>query len=421
MDSTQAEKLANWASMGDREAPVAFVGREPEIDMAIRQLATWRAGETPGRTIVAQGAPGAGKTALLREMARRLPEHMPDACAIYRPTPWSSRTVSNVLVALAERMMGASGDLLRTTVMREGTIGAKAIATASQTHSHTTAPAVLSTWDDFETLFTRQAAAAKPTLLLVDEIQRMDDDVETRELLYHLHGQTTFPILLVCGGLSVSASHLEGLGLSRLAEKCILHVAALTLDEARHSLEESLRILAEDVGGITGHFDQWARRLAPATHGWPQHITCHFQAAVRALLASDEPAFEGGSLRRALALAEADMRSYYDRRLEAARASPLIVYAVYKASRSNPVNRAEAMAIVSSVVPALDPHEREDHRASFHRSGECVDQMLYAGVLGHATASRRSPLGIPIPAMATHVASLLTEEEQGRVHHALSG
>ena len=419
MDSTQAEKLANWASIGDREAPVAFVGREREIDLAVRQLATWRPGETPGRTIVAQGGPGAGKTALLREMARRLPERIPDAGAIYRPTPWSCRTVRNLLATLAERMMGIPGNPLGSTAHREGTNGAKPVATASQTHSRATAPAALSTWDDFETLFASQASAAKPTLLLVDEIQRMENDLETRELLYHLHGQTTFPILLVCGGLSVSASHLEGLGLSRLAEKSILHVAALTLDEAQQSLEESLRILAQDVGGIPGHFDQWARRLAPATQGWPQHITCHFQAAVRALLESDEPTFEDANLRRTVALAEVDMRSYYDRRLEAARTSPLIVYALYEATRTNPVNRADAMAIVNAVVPTLDPHEQEDHRASFRRSGECVDQMLYAGVLGHATASRRSPLSIPIPSMANHVANLLTEEERTRVRRTL--
>ena len=418
MNGKQAEKLANWASIGDREAPVAFVGRDREIDMAIRQLATWRSGETPGRTIVAQGAPGAGKTALLREMARRLPEHVPNATAIYRPTPWSRRTVSNVLTAIAERMMGVSGEAFRTTEGREGTIGAKAVASASQTHSRTTAPAALSTWDDFETLFASQASAAKPTLLLVDEIQRMDDDAETRELLYHLHDQTTFPVLLVCGGLSVSTSHLEGLGLSRLAEKSILQIAALTLDEAQRSLEESLRILAEDVGGIAGHSDQWARRLAPATHGWPQHITCHFQAAVEALLESDHLALDDANLHRTLSLAEADIQRYYDRRLQAARTSPLIVHAVYEAIRVKAVNRANAMAIVNAVLPALGPSEREDHQADFRRSGECVDQMLYAGALGYATASRRSPLSIPIPSMANHVANLLSEEERASVRRA---
>ncbi len=328
--------------------------------------------------------------------------------------------MSNVLVAVAERMMGVSGDAFRTTVGREGTIGVKAVATASQTHSCVTAPATLSTWDDFETLFASQASAAKPTLLLVDEIQRMDDDVETRELLYHLHGQTTFPLLLVCGGLSISASHLERLGLSRLAEKCILHVAALTLDEAQRSLEESLRILAEDVGGITGHFDQWARMLAPATHGWPQHVTCHFQGAVQALLESDELAFDGANLRRALSLAEADMRRYYDRRLEAARTSPLIVHAVYEASRARALNRADAMAIVNAALPALGPYEREDHLADFRRGGECVDQMLYAGVLGYASGSSRSPLSIPIPSMANHVANLLSSEERTNVRRAVT-
>ena len=421
MNDLRAEKLANWASVGEREAPVAFVGREREIDLAIRQLATWRPGETPGRTVIAQGAPGAGKTALLREVARRVPERLPDASAIYRPTPWSRSSVGNVLLALAERMMGIPGDAFRTTAGREAGIGAKAVATARRTRSRSTAPPVLATWDDFETLFASEASAAKPTLLLVDEIQRMDGDAETRELLYHLHDQSTFPLLLVCGGLSVSAAHLERLGLSRVAEKSILHIDALTLDEAQRSLEESLRILAQDVGGIAGHFDYWARRMAPATHGWPQHVTCLFQAAVQALLQSDALAFDDANLRRALPLAEADMRRYYDRRLQAARTNPLIVFAVYEASRDRAVTRADAMAIIDAVLPTLGPYEREDHHADFGRSGECLDQMLYAGVLGYATASRRARLSIPIPSMATHVTNLLSAEERERVRDAMPG
>ena len=90
------EKLARWANVGERGAPVAFAGREREIDFAISQLEAWRPGTTPGRTVVAQGAPGAGKTALLGEIARRLPERLPVAAAIYMPTPWIDDNVPSV-------------------------------------------------------------------------------------------------------------------------------------------------------------------------------------------------------------------------------------------------------------------------------------------------------------------------------------
>ncbi len=32
-------------------------------------------------------------------------------------------------------------------------------------------------------------------------------------------------------------------------------------------------MMAEDIG-IAGHPDEWARHLAPRTHGWPQQVTC---------------------------------------------------------------------------------------------------------------------------------------------------
>lgn len=58
MRTETAERLANWAVTGERDAPVAFVGRVREIDFAARQLTTWRSRTSRGPTIVIQGAPG---------------------------------------------------------------------------------------------------------------------------------------------------------------------------------------------------------------------------------------------------------------------------------------------------------------------------------------------------------------------------
>ena len=364
------EKLARWANVGERGAPVAFAGREREIDLAIRQLETWQPRTTPGRTVVAQGAPGAGKTALLGEIARRLPERLPNAAAIYLPTPWIDDNVPNVLEELAVKMAGVPAATLCTTKGTETIAGVKAVASARHAKSRSVLPPTLQTWHAFSREFESVAHRMRPTLLLVDEIQRIGEGEATRDLLYHLHDQTTFPVVLVCGGLSTSAARLGEVGLSRLDEGRILRIDALTTAEARRSLEESLGIMADDTGGIAGYPDRWARVLAPPTQGWPQHVTCHFRAAAEALLASDRPAFDDDNLRDALARAETNMQRYYDRRLEASQSPTMLVYAVHEAISARATRRTQAMAVVDAVRPLLSRHDAEDHDATFRRTGD---------------------------------------------------
>ena len=413
------EKLARWANVGERGAPVAFAGRQREIDLAIRQIEAWHPGTTPGRTVVAQGAPGAGKTALLGEIAHRLPERLPNAVAIYMPTPWIDDSVPNVLEELAVKMAGVPADTLRTSKGSETVAGVKAVATARHAESRSVLPPSLKTWRAFSREFESVADRMKPTLLLVDEIQRIGEGEATRDLLYHLHDQTTFPVVLVCGGLSTSAARLGEAGLSRLDEGRILRIDALTAAEAQRSLEESLGIMADDVGGIAGHPDRWARALAPPTQGWPQHVTCHFRAAAEALLESGHLAFDDINLRDTLARAENNMRRYYDRRLEASRTQTVLVYAVHEAINARATRRTDAMAVVDAVRPLLGRHDAEDHDATFRRAGDCINQMLYAGVVAYATNTTTSPLSIPIPSMATHIAGLLTAEQREAVRRAV--
>ena len=417
-ETNASAKLERWANIGERSAPVAFVGRKREIDLVIAQLANWRPGLSAGRTVVIQGAPGVGKTALLHQIGRVLPGRLPNAVAIGRPTPWNRRSVGNVLRTLAAQMMRTTEDDFRTTTGTESFIGARAVATARHSRSRSTAPPELSCWDDLETLFANRAEQAKPTLLLVDEIQRIGHDEETKDLLYHLHDQTTFPVVLVCGGLSTSAAHLRELGLSRLADGNVLRIDALTTDEAEQCLEESLRMMADDVG-IDGHADHWARQLAPATHGWPQHVTCHIRAAASALRTSKRLTFDDSNLNEAVALAEAAMRDYYEQRLEASATDAMIVFAVHQSISRRPVRRTEAIAVVDSVRPLLRAEAGDEHDRTFRHPRDCVERLLHAGVIAYAGATTTSSLSIPVPSMAAHVAGLLSAEQREEVGRAL--
>ena len=412
-----AAKLQHWANVGERGPAVAFVGREQEIELAISQLATWRPGLTPGRTVVAQGAPGAGKTALLNEIGRRLPERLPNAVSIYLPTPWNQRSAPNVLQTLAARMMGTTGDEFCTTKGTQGSIGVRAIAAARLGRSQSTAPPDLSSWSDLETLFADQVGRARPTLLLVDEVQRMGDDQETVDLLYHLHDQTTFPVVLVCGGLSTSAAHLRGLGLSRLADGNVLAIDALSLVDAQECLEESLRMMAEDAG-IEGHPDGWALRLAGATYGWPQHATCHIRGAAGAFQASGRLVFDDDNMAHAAALAAAAMRDYYEQRLEASRTDTSIVFAVHEVARRAPTDAAAAADVVDKVAATLSGNRRKLYEV-FPDALHCLHQMLHSGVIAYSGNTATSPLSIPIPSMADYVARQLPREQRNDVRRLL--
>lgn len=404
------ERLAYWTSVGERDAPVTFVGRGQEIDLAIRQLSTWRPGTSRGRTVVAQGAPGAGKTALLLEIGRRLPTVLANAVSIYRPTPWIDEDVPDLLDELAGRMLDLPPEAPHTTT---------GLATAKLAESRTVSPPQLRTWSAFTRQFAPLAAEARPTLLLVDEVQRIGFGELAKDLLYHLHDQTTFPLVLVCGGLSTSAARLGEVGLSRLVEANVLRIDALSRSEALSSLDRSLRLMAEDVGGIAGHSDQWARALAPPTHGWPRHITIHLRAAAEALAESDRLAFDEDNLGLALARAEDGVRRYYERRLEASRTDPLIVFAVQQAITERDVRRVDAMAVVDAVRPLLGRYREEDHDRAFKDPADCVDQMLFAGVIAYARGATTSPLSVPIPSLAAYIAARLAAAQRASVRQAL--
>lgn len=137
------------------------------------------------------------------------------------------------------------------------------------------------------------------------------------------------------------------------------------------------------------------------------------------VLGSGRLAFDDDNLNRALANAAASMRGYYDLRLEGSRTDELIVFAVHEAISDGPVRRRDATAIVEAASDVLSSQDKADHDRNFAVAGECVDQMLSAGLIAYQTVGKSSALEIPIPSMAKHVADLLSTEHREAVRRAL--
>ena len=90
------DRLRNLGqSIRDRAEPVHFAGRRKELDHILVNASHPDA----GNTVVVQGAPGAGKTSLLREAAARF--DTAGGRALFYGTPWSKDGERDVMRDIA--------------------------------------------------------------------------------------------------------------------------------------------------------------------------------------------------------------------------------------------------------------------------------------------------------------------------------
>lgn len=99
MDTREFLKDA-LATHTDRASPVHFAGRGFELDLVLSRATRAQPG-TAGGTVVLQGAPGAGKTALLNEIAARFEAQDTRNRAIFLASPWTHSGEGAVLERLA--------------------------------------------------------------------------------------------------------------------------------------------------------------------------------------------------------------------------------------------------------------------------------------------------------------------------------
>ena len=276
------DRLREFVAERDRNAAWFFVGRTAEIAeieetcaLAFRRFRQGRA--LAGATRLFQGAPGAGKTALLRHLQEKwAAADTPSAPLSLYIDASALGDPSAIMALIAETLDPEKGAEFRRTTISGGEAKAGVLGIGvGGTWETSTAPPP----PDFGAL--RRLFPAKtwtgPLCLLVDEVQTLTE--HQGALIRPLHlAVDGLPIVPVLAGLASSQERLarQG-GISRLSIGSTYTIGCLERGQAAEAVRRMLgrlRIDAEDEDA-----ERWAGLLERISDRWPQHL----QNAMRAL------------------------------------------------------------------------------------------------------------------------------------------
>ena len=396
------EGLRNFSEQDDRSPAPVFVGREgalADVEGAVRRVA---AGDAQGGIRLIYGAPGAGKSALLEELAKR----------------WQSREASDAptpLFVSADDF--AEPALVAETILDALNPGATPFSASSRRTAWSARAGFLSRRVETETsrdsplaevsgrrnpwAMLREFAPSQdwpgPVILLIDEAQGMTGDMPNGEssLLKALHeGRHGFPLTAVLSGLSDTLQVLRELGVSRLSEGAAHALGPLSGSECREAVAGLLD--RHRVKGSAENRAEWARAIAVRCNGWPQHL--HNYLAGTAISLVDA----GGDLARAeldAALDHGDRArvNYYNARLAGLALAHGAIRSILSCIPDGGLLTGEVMAMA----------QRAATGAGFDSGPQLYRALLHAGVLHEDGALM---CHCPIPSFRRHILDTLSAE-----------
>ena len=339
------EGLRAFVREGDRNRARFFVGREAQIRDIGQACADAMAeygtgGKLAGATRLIQGAPGAGKTALLEHLGglfgspkepdgflSRMFRREPQGPPLPKTLLLERGALANppgVAAQIAECLNAERARQWRQTHSRAVSMqaGAPGMASASSSETVATAPSSPS-FAELRRIFPPHDWKW-PICLMVDEIQNLEREESATLEALHL-GTAGLPVVPVLAGLANSREVLARRGISRLNEDGVHTLGRLEAGEPAEAVHRMLDAYRVDIAGTDA--GRWAERLEEHSDRWPQHL----QNAMRSLA---EALFEANGSLAAVDEAAVSARSL-ERRTRAyrARRSPRMQEAVFLLAR----------------------------------------------------------------------------------------
>lgn len=434
MAKPDIDGLRQFVEEKDRAPPACFAGRKKLIEDVHKAAGAMMYGATHGRnvrglTMLVQGAPGAGKTALLEELDRRWRQEasgrqkvegvpvpvMMDRDGLYD----EEKTVLAIVAAMANTPGGTPGWNVETVDFRKtashGVSGGVKVMglTVGGRLGSAEAPETPS----FDVLRSLQAPATwtRPAVLMVDEIQKTER--AAKEVLNKLHNSMKgLPVLTVLAGLGDSYDHLgqdSGVGLTRFGMGTIHDIGLLAPEEAAASVMGFFETFHVGLEGADPR--AWAECLAQESDGWPQHLHNGQRALAEALIETGGRLADVDAERtldRAAAFREAAYRRQISQEMKDTRCLTAAVM------ESLPPEGLRPGQVLGAIQRARDP-EGEDPEWSLPEGMTATafrTHLVHQGALQLEPARTRSGevaidrYRCPIPSFRSYIVELGQEE-----------
>ncbi len=366
-------------SIRDRGPATFFHGREREL-RAFQEVRTDSLRSNGGTVFLVQGAPGAGKTALLHEGARRA-----------KADGWRVAVIKNSALYDPNALARALGLSYATKITEHQEAGWRA--------GLSSVAALVRRWskgrvaeygglavDDILT----EAATPKGLILLLDEVQTLSKaagtpyDLTLTQTLEQIHnGKVGAPVILMAGGLGTSEGVFGTFGVSRFIQDCLLQLGRLSPEAERAVIRDWL-VQAGGARGTSDHLTRWIDTIAAECHGWPQHIQLYAPRAAKWLV-EHESRLTADVPMKVMAQGHERRVKYYKGRLLGLR-----------------LDDRRAMANLLGRLGESNTLEEPDLIAAFsgHRKPEAASALFQHALHKGVVAERLDGgLSIPIPSM----------------------
>lgn len=391
-----------------------FCGRGAEYEVFHKAVNSLYSGRVGGGTMIFQGAPGAGKTALMLECMEAI------RCHSTSDDPWVSvclnpgtlKSPVDAMMGLidaanleSERLSKIAPDVIAGNFRKLRDLGSKLYEELSQRGIGVAGVSEgCKPKDGINSDSTMSAGrifrSATPLLekfhlvVFVDEAQNIPIDDKTQDVLDCLHRDSQgIPLVAAFFGLSDTQEVLRRCGLSRFAANRVVNLETLSIKDAAGSFRRMLNTY------YTGEEEEkliWANTLAELSQGWPQHIN-RIGIATGEVLHTNSGQLERYLLEQALERGTERKNDYYAGRLAAVSQNPVLYKNLASAAIRHPQGILSRKELRRLAAPELEETEE-----SFN---DFLTNALHAGLLA-PVASLPFHYQIPIPSMGDYLRSL---------------
>jgi len=358
----------------DRGGSPYFHGREDVLSNLGEIMSRAKQSKT-GTIFLIQGAPGAGKTALL-DQCKNLP----------LSRGWHVAKIKSGALWYPDQLVDSLGKKPRVQL----TGGSVQFGVDDDVKANVKLDVAVkyATLTILKILKSRK----KPLLLILDEAQSLgkpdvippDQRGVVTNVLDSIHnGELRKPVVLLAAGLGTTFRTFKSFGISRFGKNCIVQLGALDKKSERAVIRDWLTKYAKAEGDPTA----WIDAIAQETHGWPQHIVAYVDPAIKYLENNNRQMTDEG-LEFVLQRGAESRQEYYK-------------------LHAHDIDEDKRQAIAKSIsdVPFGETMTRPAIMSGLQNSGlthddasELFGQVLEQGIIDKRDDSR---YGIPIPSMQT--------------------